>query len=117
MNKRDVMAIMMIIKTAYPNYYKNQSEISDAVNLWAEMLVDDESQLIAKTVKEFIKNDASGFPPTIGQIRWMAKDIHRKEWEQRKREQDLLPEPETERAEMPDEIREKLRKIIGGWKW
>ncbi len=108
---------MTAIRVAYPNYYKNQAEISDAINLWAEMLVDDESIFIGKAVKDYIKNDTSGFPPAIGQIRNRAAEIHRKEWNQRQREIGLIPEPEPKAVPMPEEIRVKLDAFKKGLKY
>ena len=105
MNKAEVMAIMAAIRAAYPNYYKSLAEIDDAINLWAEMLADDKAEYIAKAVKEFIKTDTSGFPPTIGQIRTRAREIHINDIEKSKRN---LPEPETKAIPMPEELREKL---------
>ena len=84
---------MTAIRAAYPNYYRSQAEIDDAINVWAEMLSEDDPQFTAKGVKEYIKNDTSGFPPSIGQIRGLAKGIRKSEWDARKREQDQLPEP------------------------
>jgi len=106
------MAIMAAIRAAYPNYYKSLAEIDDAINLWAEMLADDKAEYIAKAVKDFIKNDNTGFPPTIGQIRSRARDIHIAELEREKRERDLLPEPELKGIPMPDELREKFNAML-----
>ena len=105
---------MSAIKVAYPNYYKNQTEIDDAINLWAEMLSDDDSTYIAKAVKQFIKTDFKGFPPAIGQIRTIAAEIRKSEWEQRQRELQSLPEPKVERVSCPDEIMEKMKSFMNG---
>lgn len=105
---------MTAIRAAYPNYYKSQAEINDAINVWAEMLSEDDPQFTAKAVKEFIKNDTSGFPPSIGQIRGLAKEIRKSEWEARKREQDQLPEPEVNAAPMPDDLKRKLQAWLKG---
>lgn len=101
---------MTVIRAAYPNYYKGQAEIEDAINVWSEMLIEDDTVFTAKAVKEFIKNDRSGFPPSIGQIRGIAKDIKKMEWEARQRETDQLPAPKIERVEMPEELKNKLSK-------
>lgn len=103
---------MSAIKVAYPSYYKNQTEIDDATNLWTEMLSEDDSIYIAKAVKKFIKTDTKGFPPAIGQIRTLAAEIRREEWDKHQREVDALPEPETEKIPMPDDIREKMRNLF-----
>ena len=103
---------MTAIRAAYPNYYKNQAEVDDAINLWSEMLSEDKAEYIAKAVKDFIKTDSTGFPPTIGQIRSRARDIHIAELEQEKRERDLLPEPDMKGIPMPDELREKFNAML-----
>jgi hypothetical protein len=105
---------MMAIKAAFPNFYKNQTEVDDAIALWSEMLADDASEFIAKAVKHFIKNDTSGFPPSIGQIRTLAAEIRRSEWEKQQREIDMLPAPVIKGVPMPDEIRVKLEAFKKG---
>jgi len=76
------------------------------------MLQDDKADYIAKAVKDFIKNDNTGFPPTIGQIRSRARDIYIAELEREKRERDMLPEPEVNGIPMPDDIREKINATL-----
>lgn len=105
---------MMAIRAAYPNYYKNQTEIDDAINLWSEMLIEDDAVFIAKATKEYIKNNSSGFPPTIGQIRTLAKEIRKREWEAKQRENDLLPAPEPNRELMPEHMRQKYQNYLKG---
>lgn len=103
---------MSAIKVAFPSYYKNQTEIEDAVNLWSEMLSEDDPVYIAKAVKQFIKTDSKGFPPSIGQIRTLAAEIRHSEWEQKQREIQSLPEPEKERIPMPEDIRAKIETLF-----
>lgn len=100
--------MMAIIKTAYPDYYRNQNDVIDAVNLWAEMFVKDDATLIAKAVKKFIKTDSKGFPPKIGQISTLAAEIRRMDWDRKQREIAALPAPEVKAVPMPDEIRQKI---------
>lgn len=114
MNKTEVTTVMTAIKAAYPNFYKSQVETDDAISLWAEMLSEDKPDYIAKAVKDFIKNDSSGFPPTIGQIRSRAREIRIAELEAEKRERDLLPEPEVRGTPMPEELRQKLNAWLKG---
>jgi hypothetical protein len=103
---------MSAIKVAYPSYYKDQAEIEDAINLWTEMLAEDDARLIAKAVKQFIKTDSKGFPPSIGQIRTLAAEIRKKEWEAEQRELDALPEPEIKREPCPPDIMEKMKNLF-----
>ena len=112
MNAKEVTAVMSAIKVAYPSYYKNQTEIDDAINLWTEMLAEDDPAYIAKAVKEFIKTDSKGFPPTIGQIRTIAAEIRRAEWDKRQREISQLPEPKTERVPCPPEIMAEMKSLF-----
>ena len=112
MNKIEVTAIMSAIKVAYPSYYKNQTEIDDATTLWTEMLSEDDPAYIAKAVKQFIKTDNKGFPPSIGQIRTLAAEIRRAEYDERQRQISQLPEPERKREPCPPELMEKMQNLF-----
>jgi len=103
---------MAIIKTSYPEYYRQGAEIEDAVNLWSEMLTDDDARLISLAVKHFIKTEIKGFPPKIGQIRGIAADIKHKEYEERKKLLELT-EPDRDKEPMPEELKHKLKALLG----
>lgn len=62
---------MAILKAAYPQYYKDYSkdDAIAAVNLWSEMFVNDDVNLVKAAVKALIATDTKGFPPVIGQVR------------------------------------------------
>jgi len=64
------MKILSILETAYPNYSKKLSteELDNTGKLWLNMFGDIDYLDIGKAVGDFIKNDKSGFPPTIGQV-------------------------------------------------
>lgn len=66
---------MAILKTAYPNYYKDGSNLEQAANLWAELFKDDDAAVVAAAVKAFIVNDEKGFPPVIGQIKKLVHNL------------------------------------------
>ena len=112
---------MGIIRTAYPAYYRRTSEIEDAVNLWTEMMDNDDPNLIARAVKQFIKSDPVGFPPGIGQIKELAKSIRvadaqdEKMREQQKRLAEPIkvrtPEDELRREEFMEKMRMMLKEI------
>lgn len=110
--------LMAIIKAAYPEYYSQTNDIRDAVNLWTELLANDDPILIGKAVKEFIKNDDKGFPPKIGQIREMAKTIRRQEAQEERmvEQQKKLNEPQREKTQEEVEMMEsaisKMRNIL-----
>ncbi len=69
MIKSDIATIIGILKTAYPQYYKDRNSIIDTTNLWYEMFEDDDINLIKIAVRNYITNSISGFPPTIGEIK------------------------------------------------
>ena len=69
MIKSDIATIIGILKTAYPQYYKDRNSIIDTTNLWYEMFENDDINLIKIVVKNYITNSTSGFPPTIGEIK------------------------------------------------
>ena len=63
----------------YRNYFKGDN-LDFTVLVWADALVDDEAKYIIRAAKDYIKTDASGFPPSIGQVRAIAKELKRKEY-------------------------------------
>lgn len=71
MNKTETAGIMAILQVAYPMYYRDKSkeELTVAVNLWHEMFLEDDVELVKAAIKGFIASDTRGFPPVIGQIR------------------------------------------------
>lgn len=75
MTYKETLQIMAILKTAYPNYYKGGSDLEQAAALWAELFADDDVLVVAAAVKSFIVNDDKGFPPVIGQIKTMVRDL------------------------------------------
>lgn len=68
---------MAVIRTAYPTYYHDmsESELIQAVKLWAEMFADDPARDVAAAVKAYMATDAKGFPPSIGQIKAKMQTI------------------------------------------
>lgn len=71
MTYEETLAIMGVLKAAYPNYYKGMSraDAEGIVGLWTEMFRDDQAQIVAAAVKAHIATDAKGFPPHIGAIK------------------------------------------------
>lgn len=70
MNRQETLAIMSILKAAYPSYYKGMKyeEANGVVNLWASMLSDYSYDEVAVAVKSLIATDVKGFPPHIGAV-------------------------------------------------
>lgn len=75
MTYKETLQIMAVLKTAYPSYYKGGSDLEQAAGLWADLFADDDALVVAAAVKSFIVNDDKGFPPAIGQIKTMVRDL------------------------------------------
>lgn len=71
MNRTETLAIMGVLKAAYPSYYKDmkRGDAEGIVDLWATMFMDEPVELVAMAVKSFIATDTKGFPPHIGAIK------------------------------------------------
>ena len=71
MTQTDTLAILGVLKAAYPNFYKDmrRSEADGIVALWTEMFKDEPAEVVALAVKAHIANDKKGFPPHIGAIK------------------------------------------------
>lgn len=71
MTREETLAIMSVLKAAYPNFYKDMSrqEAEGIVALWTEMFRDEAAQMVALAVKAHIATDKKGFPPHIGAIK------------------------------------------------
>lgn len=70
MNRQETLAIMSVLKAAYPMYYKDmkRDEANAVVDLWTAMLADYSAQEVTVAVKAHIATDKKGFPPHIGAI-------------------------------------------------
>ena len=71
MTREETLAIMSVLKAAYPSFYKDmkRSEAESVVNLWTSMFSDEPAELVAAAVKAHIATDDKGFPPHIGAIK------------------------------------------------
>jgi hypothetical protein len=78
MNRSETIAIMGVLRVAYPRYYAgaNREELESTVNLWAEMFASDPAQEVSAAVKAFIATDEKGFPPHIGAIKAQISKMH-----------------------------------------
>lgn len=70
MTRDETLAIMTVLKTAYPSFYRDMTRETalQAVSLWAEMFSDDKPEIVAAAVKALIKTRKEGYPPTIGEV-------------------------------------------------
>ena len=77
MTRDEATAILAVLKTAYPAFYKNMSdeEIEDVIDLWATMFESDSAKIVTEAVRAYIATDTKGFPPVIGQIKEKIREI------------------------------------------
>ncbi len=71
MTREETLAIMGVLKAAYPNFYKGmgRADAEGIVDLWSSMFDQEPAQLVAVAVKAHIANDKKGYPPHIGAIK------------------------------------------------
>ena len=71
MNYEETLAIMGVLKAAYPQYYRDmkRGDAESVVSLWAEMFKDEPVNVVAVAVKAYIASDTKGYPPHIGAIK------------------------------------------------
>ena len=56
MTRDETRKILAVLRTAYPNFYRNvsDSDVTDTLNLWDSMFTDDDPRLVAAAVKSII---------------------------------------------------------------
>ena len=69
MTRQEALAIMAMLKTAYPSFYKDLSkeELNAAINLWATMFADDPAYIVTEAVKSLMCT--LKYPPTIADVK------------------------------------------------
>lgn len=95
MNREQIIAILKVLKTAYPKFYSDMSkdDMLNTIDLWTEMFAHENPQLVVAAVKNLI--NTFKWPPTIADIK---EEMHK------------LTETETE---TPIEIWNKIKRAIG----
>lgn len=69
MTRQEALAIMAMLKTAYPSFYKDLSkeELNAAVNLWATMFSEEPIQVVTEAIKALMCT--LKYPPTIADVK------------------------------------------------
>ena len=77
MTSDQMTGIFAVITEAYPRFQagKDEEEYDRAIDFWTGMFAGDDPMLVAAAVKAFIATDTKGFPPSIGQIKSLMRDI------------------------------------------
>lgn len=71
MDRAETLAVMAVLKAAYPAFYKDMSrkDAEGIVGLWVDMFKGDPAELVGAAVKALIACDTKGFPPHIGAVK------------------------------------------------
>lgn len=79
MNKMETARVLSVLRAAYPNFYKGMArgELEQILDLWTDMFLDDDPEIVGGAVKAFIATDSKGFPPVIGVIKDKVRQISR----------------------------------------
>ena len=77
MTRDETIAVMGILKTAYPNFYRDMTKDSalQAIALWSEMFRDDPAEIVIAAVKVLIASRTEGWPPNIGEVKAKMQTI------------------------------------------
>ena len=69
MEKKDVIGILKMLRTAYPRFYANMTkeEAENTINLWLDCFKDDNPVLVTEGVKALI--NTLKFPPSIADVK------------------------------------------------
>jgi len=77
MTREETIAIMGVLKTAYPSFYRDMTRDGalQAISLWHEMFAEDDPKTVSAAVKALIKTRKEGFPPTIGEVSEKIREL------------------------------------------
>ena len=69
MTRQEALAVMVMLKTAYPTFYKDLSkeDINATVNLWATMFSEESIQVVTEAIKALMCT--LKYPPTIADVK------------------------------------------------
>ena len=73
MDREETKKIIRIICASYPNY--KPTDISETIDVWANMLSEYSYEHIAVALKTYIATDTSGFAPSIGELIQKANSL------------------------------------------
>ena len=66
MDREETKKIIRVICASYPNY--KPADISETIDVWANMLSEYSYEHIAVALKSYIATDTSGFAPSVGKL-------------------------------------------------
>ncbi len=76
MNLQETSSLLLILRTAYPNFYRNMTkeEASATIKLWHTMFENDDFELVKFAVYKLIETH-SGFPPDIAGVKEKLREL------------------------------------------
>ena len=79
MTRDDTVIILGILKTSYPNFYKDmkKDEMYNTIDLWSEMFANDDVNVVKVAAKELIQT--LKFPPAIADIKQKMYELTNQE--------------------------------------
>ena len=76
MTRDEAKKLLQITAALYPNW--RPDDLGMAVDAWAEVLSDQNWEVMARALKEFARTDTSGFAPSPGKLIEIGDGITRK---------------------------------------
>ena len=69
MTRQEALKILTVLKTAYPNFYKDYSkeELNAAIDLWATMFAEEHPEIVTEAIKALMCT--LKYPPTIADVK------------------------------------------------
>ena len=77
MTKDEVRKLLYMINSIYPNFKVENPE--ETINVWMEFLEDQNSGAIGASLKQYVRNNTTGFAPSIGQLIQGAYDLQNRD--------------------------------------
>lgn len=77
MTREEVVKILTVLQTAYPLFYRSQSneQLRDTVQLWQTMFADKDYRIVESAVRGLIATRMETYPPTIGSVNEMIQKL------------------------------------------
>lgn len=84
MEELQIKDLLKTLRSRFPEYYarKEKEEIIDIYNSFVLALSDVEQLAVVGALKDYLRNDRTGYPPTAAQLRTKAKTMPEYMWAQ-----------------------------------
>ena len=84
MQEAQIKDLLKTLRSRFPEYYarKEKEEIIEIYNSFVLALSDVEQLAVVGALKDYLRNDRTGYPPTAAQLRTKAKAMPEYMWRQ-----------------------------------